>query len=700
MNRNPIKTKVRHLLDATRAAPTRITLGFALRGSVGMMVPFLVLFELGRPAGGVFAALGGLYAVLSDAGGAYQRRLGAMLLALAVGAVSLFLGERMPALTWVAPLVLALIAFAAGMARAFGGSGISIGICASIMFLVGSFAPQDTVHAAQFAGYYAIGSLWVICFQLALWRLRPYRILLQQIAACYDACAELVETLATGPSGADPASARRRTHEHHQTVRAAIRAAETTLEAVRLGAGHATPFFDRMLMLLAAVSRESIAATGLRTVRWPAPGTPAARTWRELLTSWQTALAAVARLLLAGRGEIPVARMHAAFEALEAQGAIPAEARAPLRLALLHMDSIVEAGTQMFGLRFTWREALPRLGLGGVRSAWTTIAAQLTFDSIIFRHALRVAVAAGFGLWIAGAFHATHPLWLPMTTILVLQPEFGATWRRLWQRTGGTLAGVLIAGGVVFLVHGTVAELAAIAIFAWGTFFFIRSHYGIGVVMLTPMILLLLGVLLPSASSSLIVARGVDTIFGGLLGLAAAFLLWPLWQRSAFLPQCATAVRAERAYLAIAFALPGDGQLSHPELMQTRHQAERASDNADATLRRMLSEPRSERGDVRSALGFMTYLRRLADNAARFAVALGGGKLSTAEGSQGDEVLRRLDVVADALEGKASPKTLATIRPQIVSNAAPDDEALASWFERFAADTAMLATTARKLLHR
>lgn len=431
MNRNLIKTKVRNLLDAFRAAPTRITLGFALRGSVGMMVPFLVLFELGHPADGVFAALGGLYAVLSDAGGAYQRRLGAMLLALAVAAVSLFLGERMPALVWVAPLVLALIAFTAGMARVFGGAGISIGICASIMFLVGTFAPQNTEPASQFAGYYALGSLWVILFQLALWRLRPYRILLHQIAACYDACAELVETLATGLSGADPASARRRIREHHRKVREAIHAAETTLEAVRFGAGHSSPFFDRVALLLAAVSREAVAATSLRTGHCPARGTSAARVWRELLASWQATLPRLRGCCLPARARSRWPECAPHSKRSKHRAAIPAEARPPLRLALLHMDSIVEAGAQMFGQRFTWREALPRLGLGGLRSAWTTIATQLTFDSTIFRHALRVAVAAGFDLWIAGVFNITHPLWLPMTTILVLQPEFGATWRRL-----------------------------------------------------------------------------------------------------------------------------------------------------------------------------------------------------------------------------------------------------------------------------
>ncbi|MGH8128442.1 MAG: FUSC family membrane protein, partial [Gammaproteobacteria bacterium] len=409
MNRNTIKAKARNLLDATWSAPTRITLGYALRGCIGMMVPFLVLYELGRPAAGVFAAFGGMYAVFADAGGAYQRRLGAMLLALTVGAMSLFLGESLPTLVWVAPLALALVTFAAGMGRAFGGSGISIGLCASIMFLVGTFVPENPLHAAQLAGYCALGSLWVIGFQLALWHLRPYRILLQQVAACYDACAELVAALKTELAGTDPARARRRTREHHQTVREAIRTAESTLEAVRLGAGHSSPLFDRSLMLLAAASRESIALIGLRAVHWPAPGTPAAHAWRELFESWQAALAAVARLLLTGKGEIPVARMHAAFVALKAQNIIPTEARAPLRLALLHMDSIAEAGARVFGLHFSWRETLPRLGLGGVRSAWATLAAQLTFNSIIFRHALRVSVAAGFGLWIAGVFSVTHP---------------------------------------------------------------------------------------------------------------------------------------------------------------------------------------------------------------------------------------------------------------------------------------------------
>src|SRR5699024_114615 len=135
---------------------------------------------------------------------------------------------------------------------------------------------------------------------------------------------------------------------------------------------------------------------------------------------------------------------------------------------------------------------------------------------------------------ISGVMEVPHRLWLPMTTILVLQPEFGATWRRLWQRVAGTLGGVLIAGVLHFLVHDNVAEIVVIAVFAFASFYFIRTAYGIGVVMLTPMILLLLGVLAPDASGMLIAARGIDTVLGGLVALAAAYLLWPMWQRDTF----------------------------------------------------------------------------------------------------------------------------------------------------------------------
>src|SRR5699024_6167570 len=377
-----------------------------------------------------------------------------------------------------------------------------------------------------FVGFYAIGNLWAVCVHLALWRLRPYRILLQEIAASYDAAARRVTALELASAGVETALARRYVRVLHRTARERIRKAEATLESLRVGYGHSSAVFDHALLLLSAVSREVIAATSLRAMSQPEPGTEAARAWRQFFRAWRRALKSVSRFLLTGRGRITTAAMHAGFTALDRQGEFTRATSAPWRLALLHMDAVAETGVLQPHFRLHWRATLPRPSTTWLGSVCKTLATNLTFASFIFRHALRVAVAAGFGLWFAGAIGVPRLLWLPMTTIVVLQPAFRASWRRVWARVAGTLGGVLIAGGAHFLVHDSLLEIVIIALFAFATFYFIRSAYSIGVVMLTPMILLLLGVLMPDASAMLILARGLDTILGGMVALVAAFVLW------------------------------------------------------------------------------------------------------------------------------------------------------------------------------
>ncbi|MDN5874070.1 MAG: FUSC family protein [Sinobacteraceae bacterium] len=680
-----------------QAAPHLLTVFYAVRGTVAMMAPFVVLLQLAMPYASVFAALGGMYTVFADAGGAYHSRMGAMTFALVGGAAALFVASSLPPMAWIAPLLLAVVAFAGGMGRAFGESGLSTGLCISIMFLSGLIVPLSMEQAAAYTGYYAIGGLWAMAFQMAWWRLRPYWEIFHEVAACYEACAELVGTLSVQIAGADPAAVRRRMRRRHKTVRAAIYAAETTLESVRFGNGNFMPVLDRAQVWLAAASREAIAAVSLRMTLWPAPGTPAARMWQDFLSAWHASLLSISEALKDRHAEACVEEVHTAFEVLEAHELLTPETRAPLRLALQHLDAAAESVTRLSGLRFGWREDLPRLATSGLRDFGSALRVQLTFRSITFRHALRVAVASGLGLWAAGTFNTSHRMWLPMTVILVLQPEFGATWKRLWERVGGTLIGVLIAGGLYFLVQGTVGEIVVIVLFCFGMFYFTRSSYGLGVVMLTPVFLLLIKVLDPGASLQLFGFRLLDTVGGGVLALLAAYLLWPLWQRGNFLPQCAVAVRSQRDYLAEAFALPGDGQLSHPALMRLRHRAERESDNVEASLRRMLAEPQRSRGDARAVFGFMTFLRRLAENGLGFAVELAGGTLSPAERRQGDELLHGLDTVADALDGKTDVTRLQTVQPLVATGTfvgAP----LGRWFERLSVDVASLAVATRKLL--
>lgn len=684
----PLNALVDHMQREIRAARNRMTLVHAARGTVAVMVPLLVLQALGQPAGAVMAAIGGMNTAMADVGGAYRRRVLVMLLVALCCSFSPFLGCQMHGSAWLSALVLLVIAFLAGMARAFGQPGISIGINASIAFLVGTIAPQGLVMGVVLAAHYVLGSLWTMLFTLALWRLRPYRRLFGQMAAGYEAGAELVAALGSSDI------TRRRLKAAYHALLDAIQQAEATLDRTRESAGYSNPVFDRCVELLYALSREGAAALNLRLLPLPPHGSPAAAIWNQAFACWEGVLRAVAQALLSRRDAVDLSPVRAAFSALLEESATPAAAQPPLQLALTHLRGSGEALDHLLDDRQRFQEWWPRVGRDSLRAAAQTLRAQLNPGSFIFRHAVRVALAAAAARWLAGVLGLTHGLWMPMTVILVLQPEFGATWRRLLERIGGTLAGVLIAAALHLLVHGTAAEIALIAACTFGTFLLIRRNYGLGVTMVTPMILLLLGVFTPG-EGSLLLARGADTVLGAVLALLAAYLLWPSWQWRKLLPQYRSALLANRDFLAAVLDAADSGHTVLTRVMQARQRAERETDNADATFQRMLAEPRRKRTPTRPALTFTAYLRRFTEHTFALAVALDGQTLSPQAAVLAHRLVSQLDAIAVTLD-----KGYVAQAQAVPAAAGPADSASATawWLERIRVDSAALRTAANKLV--
>src|SRR5919206_160450 len=117
--------------------------------------------------------------------------------------------------------------------------------------------------------------------------------------------------------------------------------------------------------------------------------------------------------------------------------------------------------------------------------ALTAVRAQLSLKSAIFRHALRVAAASAAGTAVMIGLDLPHGLWLPMTALVVLQPEFGGTFSRALQRTAGTVAGAAIAGLLLATLHGTFALNLVLTVLLFAALFVQRRRYGLGVTFLT-----------------------------------------------------------------------------------------------------------------------------------------------------------------------------------------------------------------------
>ena len=114
-------------------------------------------------------------------------------------------------------------------------------------------------------------------------------------------------------------------------------------------------------------------------------------------------------------------------------------------------------------------DQLRRPGMAGtVRMAYDAVRGQLTANSPILRHALRLAVAAGTGAALARATGMGHGYWIPLTVLMVLRPETAHTYTRCVSRVVGTVAGIVVATGITMLLHpaGTPAAVLALVFLA------------------------------------------------------------------------------------------------------------------------------------------------------------------------------------------------------------------------------------------
>src|SRR5690348_3168242 len=62
---------------------------------------------------------------------------------------------------------------------------------------------------------------------------------------------------------------------------------------------------------------------------------------------------------------------------------------------------------------------------------------EFSSRSFVFRFSLRLALGMGLGIAIYKYFHLPHGYWIAMTTMIVLQPEFGATITKAFNRIKG-----------------------------------------------------------------------------------------------------------------------------------------------------------------------------------------------------------------------------------------------------------------------
>ncbi len=163
---------------------------------------------------------------------------------------------------------------------------------------------------------------------------------------------------------------------------------------------------------------------------------------------------------------------------------------------------------------------------GGAPSAGPTTSAPR------LRFALAYSAVAGTGLWIGLALDPIRAIWVSTTTLVVMQADAGANYRRIVGRIAGTGAGVIAALALTAVLRTPPALCAAMVVVAAFLPQYVRTRYWLHSALIALLVLLAydLGTTDSGGNadmSALFVDRLTDVSLGAILALAGTAFAFP-----------------------------------------------------------------------------------------------------------------------------------------------------------------------------
>ena len=247
---------------------------------------------------------------------------------------------------------------------------------------------------------------------------------------------------------------------------------------------------------------------------------------------------------------------------------------------------------------------------------------NLTFESSIFRHSLRMMVTCGVGFTIAKLIsQGHHSYWIVMTIIIILKPSFSLTKQKNWDRLTGTIGGGLIGLLILAFVHNNNILFALIVFFMIGTYTFARLNYIVMVIFVTPYVLILFH-FLGLGAANVASERLADTAIASLLAFLASYFLFPHWESGQLQGYMADVLKANIHYLQKLKDFFFGNKISSLDYKLVRKELFVTTANLSAALHRMLSEPKSKQLHRKAIYEFVVLNHVLSSNIASLTASI------------------------------------------------------------------------------
>jgi uncharacterized membrane protein (TIGR01666 family) len=306
---------------------------------------------------------------------------------------------------------------------------------------------------------------------------------------------------------------------------------------------------------------------------------------------------------------------------------------------------------------------------------------NLSFKSAAFKHALRVCFVCLIGFTLGKTVsQGHHSYWILLTIIVILKPGFSLSKQRNYQRLIGTICGGIIGIGLLLLLHNKNIEFAILVFLMLGTYSFLRLNYVVSVIFMTPYILLLFSFL---GVNNIVEERISDTIIGSAIAFIASYLIFPTWEFEIIRDNMKDVICANMNFLLkIADSLSGR-TVDVTEYKLARKDVFVKSGNLSAAFERMTSEPKSKQKNIKEIHKFVVLNHILTSYIATVAAELIGKSVYNSKPEITKSIKKSLAVLndisnklgnakADLTAGKPDKVEIGSKLPDLV----PDDKLL------------------------
>ncbi|TGE27082.1 FUSC family membrane protein [Hymenobacter metallicola] len=604
-----------------------------LRITFAILLPALVFARLGQFETGLALSTGAVCISITDLPGPIEHKRNGML----YGNLCIFLVALLTGLVQHSNLLLGLevatLTFIFTMFLVYGARAGALGSAALLIMILLMDQPRTPAQILPHAALVLAGGAWYMVLSLLLHQVRPHRAARQALAECIHAIAQFLTVKA------DFYTLETSLQEDYRHL-----IAQQVIVSEKQDAVREVLFKSRQIVNESTNRGRRLVVTFIDVVDL----------YEHITATYYDYAALRAQFGHTGvLGEVAQMIRHMAVELDHIGAAIqanrPYTTRADLKGQLealkTHIDAIGEAGTA--GSNLVLKKILVNLRnltqrvndilkyfdpakAGQVQGRelefsrfvshnefeLKSLRDNLTFNSSVFRHAVRMTLACSVG-FIASKllFPGYHSYWILMTTTYMLKPGFSLTKERNYQRILGTLAGGALGVLILLLIPDQTVQFVCMVVLMVISYSFQRTNYIVTVTCLTPFILIMFS-LLGVGYVGVVEERILDTFIGCAIAFSAGYFLFPKWESEQLEDFMRAVLRANLHYLhKLAESISGVS-FRQTDYKLVRKEVYVSSANLSAAFQRMLSEPKSTRRSSNEVHEFVVLNHILASNIA------------------------------------------------------------------------------------